>query len=210
MSSQDYFEQVAGEWDAMRRGFFPDSLAAVVVRAAVVQPGQRVADIGAGTGFLSAAILEAGAQPVAVDESAAMLAQLQARIAGAEIVLSAAVPLALPDDSLDAVVGNMLLHHVEEPAAAIREMARALKAGGRLALSDLDRHDDEQMLAEHHDRWPGFDRAQIVAWFEAAGLREVSVRDASDSEGDCECCSKGMCCTDGQRNIGIWLASGVK
>ena len=46
--------------------------------------------------------------------------------------------LPLPDASVDAVFANMYLHHCPDPAAALREMARVLKPGGRLVVTDMD------------------------------------------------------------------------
>ena len=71
----------------------------------------------------------------------------------------------------------MVLHHAEDPPAAIREMARALKPGGTLVITDADSHTHEWLLTEQHDRWLGFARADVSRWFQEAGLEEVSVGD---------------------------------
>jgi ubiquinone/menaquinone biosynthesis C-methylase UbiE len=64
---------------------------------------------------------------------------------------------------VDYVFANMYLHHVEQPVAAIREMARILKARGKLV--DLDEHNFESLRTEQHDRWPGFYREEVRQWF---------------------------------------------
>ena len=111
--------------------------------------------------------------------------------------------LPLPDASVDAVFANMYLHHAPDPAAAIVEMLRILRPGGRLMLTDLDQHDQEWMREEMADRWLGFVREDVRAWCEAAGLREVVVD-----------CAEGSCCTsapDGSElALSIFAAMGKK
>ncbi|MEM8862776.1 MAG: methyltransferase domain-containing protein, partial [Chloroflexota bacterium] len=84
---------------------------------------------------------------------------------------------------VDAVFGNMYLHHDSDPAVAIVELARILKTGGKLVLTDLDAHEEAWMHEEMADVWLGFDREQIKAWFEKAGLKDVTVNNAA---GRCE------------------------
>ena len=95
-------------------------------------------------------------------------------------------------------------HHVESPPTAIREMARTLKPGGKLVITDLDEHDSEFLRQEHHDRWMGFDRGDVKRWFEEAGLGSVTV-DCAD-----ENCCAGSSCRDEYATIGIFVASGEK
>lgn len=52
----------------------------------------------------------------------------------------------------------MFLHHVGDPYLAIGEVKRILKPGGKLILTDLDRHNHEYLRIEQKDRWLGFDR----------------------------------------------------
>jgi ubiquinone/menaquinone biosynthesis C-methylase UbiE len=54
----------------------------------------------------------------------------------------------------------MLLHHVEVPPEAIREMVRVLTPGGIVVITDLDEHTDERLRDEHHDRWMGLCREE--------------------------------------------------
>lgn len=83
--------------------------------------------------------------------------------------------LPIDDLSVDCAFANMFLHHVESPPAAIEEMARILKPGGVLVITDMDEHDFDFLLTEQHDRWAGFDRSDIREWFLGAGLRDVKV-----------------------------------
>jgi ubiquinone/menaquinone biosynthesis C-methylase UbiE len=83
--------------------------------------------------------------------------------------------LPLPGSSVDAVFGNMYLHHDPDPANAIKELVRVLRPNGRLILTDLDIHNQEWMRQEMADRWLGFDRQDIHNWYAAAGLTDIMV-----------------------------------
>ncbi len=189
MSSREYFAQVAGDWDQMRTGFFSEAVREAALRLAGVRAGhctsQTAADLGAGTGFVTEALLQAGLSVAAVDQSAQMLAELRSRFGpgrpgGRRIAtfegLAEALPL--PDASVDFVFSNMFLHHVDDPGQAIAEMARVVRPGGRVVITDLDSHSHAFLLTEHHDRWPGFARADVTAWLDAAGLVHCQVEDA--------------------------------
>lgn len=203
--TREYFNQVADQWDAMRQQFFGEGVRRAAIAAAHVAPGMVVADVGTGTGFLAEAALEAGARVIAIDISERMLAQVTSRLSGRPIEARLGDTAALPleTEEVDAVLGNMVLHHAEDPPSAIREMARALKPGGTLVITDADSHTHEWLRTEQHDRWMGFDRADIRRWFEDTGLRDVTVGDTH------EICSPTSNCGT-KAAITIFIAVGRK
>jgi ubiquinone/menaquinone biosynthesis C-methylase UbiE len=205
MDTREYFDQVAGQWDEMRRQFFGEGVRRASIEAAHVRPGLTVADVGTGTGFLAELALEAGARVVGIDISDGMLAEVTARFAGRNFEARRGDTAALPlgDGEVDAVLGNMVLHHADDPPAAIREMARALKPGGTLVITDADTHSHDWLRTEQHDRWLGFDRADIARWFADAGLEQVSVGDTR------EICSPTSTCGT-KAAITIFIATGHK
>lgn len=206
MSSRAYFDEVAENWDMMRESFFPEAVRDEALAKAGVRAGEIAADIGAGSGFITEALLNAGLRVIAVDQSESMLRVMRQKFGDAPVDYRVGSSQALPlqDGEVDYALANMYLHHVEDPAAAIREMARTLKPGGCLVITDLDTHDFQFLVDEHHDRWMGFAREDVSRWFVEAGLSAVEVTDAG-----CDCCATSACGTC-DASVSIFLASGRK
>jgi len=93
----------------------------------------RVADVGAGTGKLTRTIVEAGAEVVAIDPDADMLASLRENVHGVPTFVGTAERMPLPEASVDAVLLGQAWHWVDV-AAASTEVGRVLRAGGVLGL----------------------------------------------------------------------------
>lgn len=94
----------------------------------------RIADVGAGTGKLTRVLVEApGAQVVAVDPDAAMLAKLRESVPGVPTFTGTAEALPLPSESLDAAVFGQSWHWVD-PVAGSAEVGRAVRPGGTIGL----------------------------------------------------------------------------
>lgn len=101
--------------------------------AAGVEEGTRVLDVGTGTGTAAVAALARGARVSAVDADAGMVAAAQAR--GVDARTGELPGLPYRDGEFDAVVGNFVLNHVGRPRAALAELHRLLRPGGRIALT---------------------------------------------------------------------------
>ncbi|HEM60707.1 MAG TPA: class I SAM-dependent methyltransferase [Chloroflexi bacterium] len=207
MSSKEYFDDVARQWNTMREVFFSDAVRDRAISMAQVQPGQIAADIGAGSGFVTEGLLERGLRVIAVDQSPVMLEEIGRKIASPEALdcrVGQAERLPLDDEAVDHVFANMYLHHVESPLDAIEEMVRILRPGGGLVITDLDEHNFQFLRTEQHDLWLGFKREDVQAWLCASGLIDVVL----DSVGE-DCCSQSECGADPAR-ISIFLAYGRK
>lgn len=109
----------------------PDYPAAIV--SWLVGDATEVADVGAGTGKLTAALVRAGRSVTAVEPDAAMLAALVREVPEARPLRGSGEALPLADGSVDAVVYGQAWHWVDVPRASA-EAARVLKPGGTLGL----------------------------------------------------------------------------
>ncbi|QKW23550.1 class I SAM-dependent methyltransferase [Kitasatospora sp. NA04385] len=103
--------------------------------AAAVRPGHAVLDVGTGTGAAAAAACARGARVTAVDAEPSMLAEARRNAPQAEVRAATLPELPFADRSFDAVVGNFVINHVGRPDAAIAELRRVLRPGGRIALT---------------------------------------------------------------------------
>lgn len=130
--------------DPLRREAMPP---ARLVEALALQPGDRVADLGCGAGYWLIALLDAAPVGVAfqgVDSEPAMLALLAERLRDHPrrrfVTLTRstehAVPLAA--GSVDVVVMGAVYHELADRRGYLREVARLLAPGGRLAVVDWD------------------------------------------------------------------------
>lgn len=104
-----------------------------VLDVAGVGAGTYVLDVGTGTGTAALAALKRGAHVRAVDADAGMVAAARER--GVDAHVAALPELPYPAGEFDAVVGNFVLNHVGRPRAALAELRRVLRPGGRVALT---------------------------------------------------------------------------
>jgi demethylmenaquinone methyltransferase / 2-methoxy-6-polyprenyl-1,4-benzoquinol methylase len=108
-----------------------------LVGALAPPPGARVLDVATGTGMVAAELLaRVQCTVVGLDQSAEMLSAARARFAGdprVELIEGEAEALPFADASFDALTFTYLLRYVEDPPATIRELARVVRPGGRIA-----------------------------------------------------------------------------
>ena len=112
------------------------------IRAALLlQPGERVLDIGSGPGFLAAemaAVVGPNGRVHGIDPSETMLASARRRDAPVEYRTGDALALPFPDEHFDVAVCTQVYEYVEDVAAALAEARRVLRTGGRLLVLDTD------------------------------------------------------------------------
>lgn len=127
--------------DPERKAWLP---AAEVVQSLGLKPGQRVADLGAGTGYFAlpfAAAVGATGWVAALDLQAEMLALLGAKPVEAgsapiTLVLGTALRTGLPGASFDHVFLGNVWHELDELDSVVEEARRLLVRGGQLAILD--------------------------------------------------------------------------
>lgn len=135
------FDHVSSRYDLMNTLMTGglDRVWSRALRLAVApHPGDVVLDLAAGTGASSAALARGtGARVVACDLSQGMIDVGRARHPEIEFVRGDATALEFEDDSFDAVTISYGLRNVEDPDAALREMARVTRPGGRLVVCEF-------------------------------------------------------------------------
>jgi SAM-dependent methyltransferase len=119
--------------------------AAKVADAARIQPGQRVMDLGCGTGILAREIASrvgSAGRVVGIDPSRGMLAVARQLAPAVDWREGVAESLPFPDQSFEAVVSQFALMFFTDRRQALREMLRVLTPGGRLAVAVWDSLDN--------------------------------------------------------------------
>lgn len=148
-----------------------------VVTAMKLQPGQTVADIGAGPGLFEVPLARAvGARGrvYAVEIDAGFFPEIRKRAAAAQVtnvetVLGKFTDPALPVRNIDVALFNDVIHHVENRAGYLKTLVGYLAPAGRVVVVDY-----EGGKGPHRDQ-PELEvtREQLVAWMRDAGLTQI-------------------------------------
>jgi SAM-dependent methyltransferase len=136
-------------WDAARyqdKHSFVWRYGASLLELLAPQAGERILDVGCGTGQLTAEIAQSGAQVTGLDNSAGMLAEARKNFPGLAFVLGDAAAFDFPE-SFDAVFSNAALHWVKNANGAAASIARALRPGGRFVAEFGGRGNIASVLA---------------------------------------------------------------
>jgi SAM-dependent methyltransferase len=170
-------------------GRFSEPLAPLFVEAAGVSAGQRVLDVGAGPGALTAVLVDVvGADRVAaIDPSQSFVAALHERLPEVDARVGSAEELPWPDASFDVALAQLVVHFMRDPVAGLREMGRVTRpegtvsacvwdhAGGSGPLSLFwDAVHELDPLAGAERGLAGAREGHLAELFDQAGLVEVS------------------------------------
>jgi SAM-dependent methyltransferase len=182
------FDVAAAAYDAFM-GRYSALLSPQLADLARVREGQRVLDVGCGTGALTAELAgRVGASRVAaVDPSASFVAATAAKLPGVDVRHASAEALPFPGDTFDAALAQLVVHFLADPVAGLREMARVTSPGGTIAACVWDHAGGKGPLAtfwaaareldpgiDDESHLPGVREGHLVELFEAAGLGDVT------------------------------------
>lgn len=127
-------------------------LAAGVLELLDPKPGERILDLGCGTGHLTAKIAETGAHVVGVDRSPEMIAQARERYPALRFEAMDARELQL-EGPFDGVFSNATLHWIREPERVITGVAGLLRPGGRFVAEFGGQGNTDELLKAVKRAW---------------------------------------------------------
>jgi len=89
----------------------------------------------------------------------------------------------LGDNSVDAALLHLSMHHAARPQPVLGELHRVLRPAGSLVILDLQRHEQEWAREDLGDQWLGFSRGELTGWLEEAGFSIDFYRELSGRQG---------------------------
>jgi demethylmenaquinone methyltransferase/2-methoxy-6-polyprenyl-1,4-benzoquinol methylase len=178
----------------------------MLVSALDPRPGERVLDVASGTGLVAMALARRGAAVVGLDQSPSMLAVARAQLARepdlagrVSFLTGEAERLPFADGEFDALSFTYLLRYVDDRGATMRELARVVKPGGRIAMVEfgVPPRGPLRALWRLHTRvsLPLIGRVVSPAWLEVGRFLGPNIEDLYAREPDI---------------AGLWRACGIE
>jgi ubiquinone/menaquinone biosynthesis C-methylase UbiE len=177
----DHYEHLAATYDTIWNhrpeyvGWMSEHISALLA----IQPGERIADLGSGTGLFLRRLLPAASAQVpllAVDASAAMLARLpeddRIRPVHATAEQFAAAAVHVPYDQLDVITVKEAVHHFSELDTTLAGLVGWLAEGGRILIVTLPPKTGYPLFQAAYDRFADWqpEPQEMAATLRAAGL----------------------------------------
>ena len=172
-----FFAGAAAEWDRLRAELYGKAFSHAATLA-LLAPDMVVADLGCGTASVAAQLAPHVRQVIGVDNSPAMLKAARRRAADLKnLDLRRGDLESLPIDAgtCDAALLLLALTYVKAPLAALAEVARVLKPGGRAVVVDLLPHDRDDFRRQMGQRHKGFDPHDLETMMKAAALSPIAI-----------------------------------
>jgi SAM-dependent methyltransferase len=134
-----------------------------------VVAGDRLLDVGTGTGVVALAASQRGATVTAVDAEPSMVAATSRQLEDADVGVAALPALPFRDGAFDVVVANFVINHVGRPRDAVAELCRVARPGGRVGVTLWPAEQpDGQTLTVRAVRAAGVQRPGDLPCLEAA------------------------------------------
>ncbi|WP_229956933.1 ArsR/SmtB family transcription factor [Parasphingorhabdus litoris] len=183
--AERYFEAHAEEWDAIRSLHLPedDVEQAMLALLKDVDLGHML-DIGTGTGRMVELFGPKSDKVTALDKSPEMLRLARAKLLGnesdqtdqaalarkTELKLGDFNNLPIDDGKVDSVLLHQVLHYAQHPEAVLTEVARVVREGGTIMITDFAPHDHEELRTTHAHARLGFSDDSMKRWFAASQI----------------------------------------
>lgn len=178
--SEAFFAGAAGQWDKLRGELYGQGFTFTGLLG-LLPSDYVVADLGCGTGPVAAQLASYVKQVIAVDNSTAMLKAARKRLdalnlQNVDLRRGDLAALPIEEAACDAALLLLVLTYVPDPPAALREMARVLKPGGRAVVVDLLPHDRDDFRRVMQQQNMGFEPTEMTMQMGDAGFANVQVR----------------------------------
>ena len=176
-ASAQFFATASGKWDKLRDELFGNDFAFRAL-AGLIDDEWTIADLGCGTGAMTAILAPHVKHVIGVDASEEMLDAAKSRLALAkniEFRKGSLEALPIVPESVDAATLMLVLHHLPSPAEALAEAGRILKPGGRVLIVDMAPHEKEDYRQQMGHVWLGFSEDQMKKMLAAAGFTHVKL-----------------------------------
>jgi SAM-dependent methyltransferase len=182
-AAAEFFRTNAADWERIRSLHAPDKdVEGAILRVLGPARIESLLDAGTGTGRMLELLAPHIRRGTGVDNGPEMLAIARDRLerSGARHcqvrladIYRLPFRIATADTGFDAAVFHQVLHHLDDPQAAVAEVARVLKPGGRLLIADFAPHELEFLRTELSHRRLGFSDREVRGWFAASGLEPL-------------------------------------
>lgn len=173
--ASSFFADAAAEWDDIRHELYGRSFTRDAMLA-LLPADWTVADLGCGGGALAADLSRYVKRVVGVDNNPAMLKAARRRLKGTkntELKRGELIDLPIDDNACDATLCVLVLTYLDDPAAAIAEMARVVKPGGKAVVLDLLAHSRDGFRRQMGQVHAGFKPNTLKRLMREAGLSGV-------------------------------------
>lgn len=170
--TEAFFAGAAAKWDRLRAELYGTAWASQGMFA-LLPENAVVADLGCGTGQMTAELAPWVAKVIGIDSSAAMLKAAKTRteeLPNVELRRGDLGAIPIDSRSCDAALLLLVLSYVAEPQPALKEMARILKPGGKAVIIDLLPHDREDFREQMGQQVLGFEPQRVQTMMQEANI----------------------------------------
>lgn len=186
--TESFFAGAAAQWDRLRAELYGNAFTHQAMFA-LLPENAVIADLGCGTGQMTAELAPWVGKVIGIDSSAAMLKAAKARteeLPNVELRRGDLTAIPIDSGTCDAALLLLVLSYVTEPQAVLKELARILKLGGKAVIVDLSPHDREDFREKMGQQVLGFEAGRVRTLMQEANLaivRFVSLPPAERAKG---------------------------